>query len=123
MASLDDHVRTALAFAVSTLNATGEPKTMGDRAREKQEAWLEGLGARLVTVWFLVKDQLIDEKHIDDTTTIGETVEMTMRRLRASVAFWRLHDASTWTVYSRAKQRVKHVPTQEAAEMLARHGG
>lgn len=89
------------------------------------EKWLTTqLKLPLVTVWFERRGELIDEKHVNDESTIFETVKMTIERLglRSAVLPWQ----GRWCLYTpfgKLLEQQRFYDTREAAEMVMIHRG
>jgi hypothetical protein len=77
-------------------------------------------GTKLVRVFFVGKDgRLFEELHVDDPTTLAETVAMSLARSHARWAVW--PDGTLWALTGGG--RTRHYPSKEAAEMVAIHRG
>lgn len=95
--------------------AAAQPNTRSDA-----EAWLEGLKIPMIDVLLMKSDGVWStEKHVDDPTTIFETIGMTLERgfKYAIVAYH-----GRWALCSR-RHRVRYFDAKEAAEMVAIHHG
>lgn len=94
-------------------------------ARSNQEAWLAQCGVKFIPVKIFLNDGTVgEESHVDDLTTICETVKMSMDRVgsRASVYPY----MGRWAVYMPSKpilKQLRYFDTEEAAFMVARHHG
>lgn len=95
-----------------------------ERARSSTEEWLTDLGTKFIDVRMLIpKDGRIEhviERHVDDCSTLPETVQMSMERTRARYATYPY--MGRWCLVSPHKEPTKllrYYDTQEAAEMVA----
>lgn len=77
-------------------------------------------GLPMIEVFLIMRDGRMEtETHVNDPTTLAETVAMSMSRTRARWAVY--PDGDKWALTGKGKTR--HYPTREAAEMLAIHRG
>lgn len=94
-------------------------------ARDTQAEWLADLNARLINVLFFDEDgRPFEERHVDDVSTLPETVRMTMERLRCTYAVYPY--MGRWCLVAPSKAPLKllrYYDTREAAEMVAIHRG
>lgn len=90
-----------------------------------QGDWLLELRTKLIEVLFFDKDgQQFEEKHVDDCSTLPETVRMTMERLVCRYAVYPY--MGRWCLVSPHKsptRLLRYYDTQEAAVMVAIHNG
>lgn len=118
-----DMLRAARLAGAKWKEMSGPPND-----RETIEKWLESLGSTFVTVWMYLpkgttltsRPNWVDERHIADPETIETTVSMSLERLGGNYAIWQQGDQ--WALYRRRPELVRHLPSREAAEMLAIHG-
>lgn len=97
---------------------------MSNKARTTQVEWLRNLGVKFVGVAIFAEDQIIYEDHVDDATTLPDTIAMSMekRRARAAVYPWMGRWALSMTGAPLTK-KLRYFDTREAAEMVAIHNG
>lgn len=89
--------------------------------RDATEAWLEELGSQFVEVWLYRDTKWFDERHIADAETLETTVSMSMGRLGVRYAIWQ--EGAAFKVMGPSVDQLRTLPSREAAEMLAIHGG
>lgn len=107
---------TIQALAASLTTAT-QPNH-----RANAEAWLDELNIPMIDVTFLRTDgSWYVEKHVDDATTIEDTIAMTLRNTTYLYALRRYH--GRWELRGRQVNTVRYYDSKEAAEMVAIHGG
>lgn len=92
--------------------------------RDRTAEWMKGLGTRFVNVNFIMPDGSVKtEEHVDDTSTLGDTILMSMQRLRCKIAWF--HYGDEWAMLRHASLAepgtLRRYPTEAAAEMAARH--
>lgn len=83
-----------------------------------QEAWLAALGTEFVTVRFFVDGAFVDERHVDDRSTLEDTILLSLERFKVQMACWEETILGGWSVYDRRTRVRKSYPSQEAAEMV-----
>lgn len=95
-----------------------------ERARSSTEEWLTDLGTKFLDVRMLIPSpggvQHVIERHVDDCSTLSETVRMAMERHKARYAVYPY--MGRWCLVSPWKEPTKmlrYYDTQEAAEMVA----
>ena len=94
---------------------------MAQRPKEVQALWLETLKVKLVEVTFFAPDgEMFSQQHVEDITTLVETIRMTMERWNCRYA---VHPyMGRWCLVT-APGRLRYYDTREAAEMVAIHRG
>lgn len=118
--------KTTEIEGTTVVTRDGEPDRifpLSGKARSKQEEWLEGLGTEFITVRFYVKGEFIDERHVDDRSTLETTIGMSMERFGVWYAIWDDPMLGGWSLYDRRQRVRKSYPTKEAAEMVVIHHG
>lgn len=115
-------IHTAIGRNVTDAERRGMAAALANPStRVEAEKWLTTLGTQLVSVWFLDKDGVwVDERHVDDSITIDETIDMTLRRTGWRYSL-RLCSNGRWELRGRGKYR--YFDSREAAEMVAVHNG
>lgn len=91
--------------------------------RSATELWLTELGTRFIEVRMRVKGDWVDENHVDDPSTILDTIKMSAERLGCRFAVVQLEAGGSWHLYDYRKGETKSYPSKEAAEMVAIHHG
>jgi len=95
-------------------------------AREHGANWLRNLGLKLIEVTFYPQgDEPFVEEHVDDLSTLPETVRMTMER-KSRVDYAVYPYVGQWCLVSprkRPEKLLRYYNTKEAAEMVAIHRG
>lgn len=112
----------------STLTRAQRHRNISQAARSQTVDWLEELGTKFVDVTLLARKpsgtEILVEQHVDDLTTLPETIRMSMERLRADYAIYPY--MGRWCLVSQFKERAKmlrYYDSKEAAEMVALHNG
>lgn len=93
-------------------------------AADTAEEWLTGLGTKFIDEQlFIPKDGRIEhsiEHHVDDCSTLPETVRLSMERCQARYAIYSY--MGRWCLITPGKsptRRIRYYDTREAAEMVA----
>ena len=94
-------------------------------ARGTQEEWLASLNTKLVDVMFFTQQgEQLDERHVDDSSTLPETVRMTMERLNLAYAVYPYMGRLCLVTPGKSPTKLlRYYDTREAAEMVAIHRG
>lgn len=110
------HPYSTQALAASLVTAT-QPNH-----RANAEAWLAELNIPMVDVSFLCADgKWSTEKHVDDPTTIFETIAMSLGKggSRYAVVAYQ----GRWALVGPSSGKIRYFDNREAAEMVALHNG
>ena len=101
---------------------------LSQQARSSTEAWLAELGTKFIDVRLFLRKpggtEHVVERHVDDNTTLSETIRMSMERHKATHAVYPY--MGRWCLVTPHKEPTKmlrYYDTQEAAEMVAIFNG
>ena len=116
---------TKLSIGAAAMIARMHPKPGSE-----QERWLASLGSKFVDVSLWVPSPGGDgmvfttERHVDDLTTLPETIALSLDRLKGTAAIYPY--MGRWALATPAKdppKRLRYYDAREAAEMVAIHNG